>query len=106
MLLATKLFTPQPHRQMVTRPLVTSHQQRTLRASDPHLCAGWLRQDDANCRLARPAAGRRQSVWLALDEQDNDPVRFLTYLLAAFQRVEATLGAGLRHVTNGAAALS
>jgi LuxR family maltose regulon positive regulatory protein len=29
-------------------------------------------------------------AWLSLDENDNDPVRFFTYLAAAVQRVEAT----------------
>jgi LuxR family transcriptional regulator, maltose regulon positive regulatory protein len=33
--------------------------------------------------------------WLSLDEADNDPARFLTYLVAALQTVEPSLGAGL-----------
>jgi LuxR family maltose regulon positive regulatory protein len=41
---------------------------------------------------ARPRVHR---AWLSLDEADNDPVRFLTYLIAALQAVEPTLGAGL-----------
>ncbi|MEZ4736553.1 MAG: AAA family ATPase, partial [Caldilineaceae bacterium] len=97
MLLATKLFTPQPHRQMVTRPRLLQAINNGLSGRVILICApagsgkttliaDWLAQQQ----------GRRQSVWLALDEQDNDPVRFLTYLLAAFQRVEATLGAGLQ----------
>ena len=31
-------------------------------------------------------------AWLALDEADNDPVHFLTYLIAALRQVEADIG--------------
>ncbi|MCL4299892.1 MAG: HTH-type transcriptional regulator MalT [Anaerolineae bacterium] len=31
-------------------------------------------------------------AWLSLDEEDNDPARFLTYLLAAFQKTDPALG--------------
>src|SRR5512136_922167 len=30
--------------------------------------------------------------WLALDAGDNDPARFLAYLVAALQRVDASIG--------------
>jgi LuxR family maltose regulon positive regulatory protein len=33
--------------------------------------------------------------WLSLDESDNDPTRFLTYLVAAVQAIEASIGIGL-----------
>jgi LuxR family maltose regulon positive regulatory protein len=33
-----------------------------------------------------------QVAWLSLDEGDNDPVRFLTYFIAALQQIEATIG--------------
>jgi LuxR family maltose regulon positive regulatory protein len=31
-------------------------------------------------------------TWLSLDEQDNDPARFLIYLLAALQKIDASIG--------------
>jgi len=34
-------------------------------------------------------------AWLSLDEGDNDPIRFLTYLVAALRTVEASIGAGV-----------
>jgi LuxR family maltose regulon positive regulatory protein len=33
--------------------------------------------------------------WLSLDDADNDPTRFLTYLIAALQTIAAHLGAGV-----------
>lgn len=48
------------------------------------LVAGWLKQLD------------RPSAWVCLDEGDNDPVRFLTLVVAALQTVEASLGRSLQ----------
>lgn len=33
-----------------------------------------------------------QAAWLSLDESDNDPVRFLAYLLAALKQIDARIG--------------
>ncbi|MDQ6659966.1 MAG: tetratricopeptide repeat protein, partial [Chloroflexota bacterium] len=38
---------------------------------------------------------RARIAWLSLDEGDNDPTRFLTYLVAALQTIAATLGEGV-----------
>jgi LuxR family maltose regulon positive regulatory protein len=47
--------------------------------------------------LASAWAGQcgRPVAWLALDELDNDPLRFLTYLIRAIQTVHAGFGADL-----------
>jgi LuxR family maltose regulon positive regulatory protein len=37
-------------------------------------------------------AGERPTAWLSLDEPENDPARFVTYLIAALQRVNTQLG--------------
>src|SRR5438132_1734080 len=37
----------------------------------------------------------RPAAWLSLDEGDNDPARFLTYLVAALQTIAATIGEGV-----------
>jgi len=35
---------------------------------------------------------QRRIAWLSLDESDNDPTRFLTYLIAALRNIEADFG--------------
>src|SRR6266481_5068579 len=40
----------------------------------------------------------RPVAWLSLDEGDNDPTRFLTYLVAALQTIAATIGEGVSGV--------
>src|SRR5579864_218842 len=38
---------------------------------------------------------QRPTAWLSLDEGENDPTRFLTYLVAALQGIAATIGEGV-----------
>ena len=38
---------------------------------------------------------RRPAAWLSLDENDNDSVRFLIYLISALQAISPGLGAGI-----------
>jgi LuxR family maltose regulon positive regulatory protein len=38
---------------------------------------------------------QRQVAWLSLDEGDNDPTRFLTYLVAALQTITKNIGKGV-----------
>src|SRR5207302_11327223 len=37
----------------------------------------------------------RPTAWLSLDEGENDPARFLTYLVAALQTIAANIGEGV-----------
>ncbi len=84
MLLATKLFNPAIHAAFVGRPRLLEKLQSGLTCrltlvaapagfGKSTLVSSWLQ---AQCM---------PNGWLSLDEADNDPVRFLTYLHAALQ---------------------
>ncbi len=95
-ILATKLYIPPPRPKIVLRPRLierlnegfSSGRKLTLISAPAGfgkttLVSEWI----ANC--GRPVA------WLSLDEGDNDPTRFLTYLIAALQTIMANIGAGV-----------
>jgi LuxR family maltose regulon positive regulatory protein len=83
-ILATKLYVPPPRAKIVLRPRLIEqlnnglHRRLTLISASAGfgkttLVSEWV----AGCE--RPVA------WLSLDEGDNDPTRFLTYLITALQ---------------------
>src|SRR2546427_5177900 len=93
-ILATKLYLPRLRPNVVSRPRLLErlneglHRKLTLISAPAGfgkttLVSEWV----VGCQ--RPAA------WLSLDEGDNDPTRFLTYLVAALQTIAATIGEGV-----------
>ena len=91
--LVTKLYIPPPRPKAVLRPRLIErlneglHRKLTLISAPAGfgkttLVSAWV----AGC--GRPVA------WLSLDEGDNDPARFLTYLVAALQTIAPQIGEG------------
>ncbi|MCA9908113.1 MAG: LuxR family transcriptional regulator, partial [Anaerolineae bacterium] len=93
LLLTTKLHQPPPRARQISRaPLIARLNgaletgARLTLISAPAgfgkttLVSEWAHQLDV------PVA------WLSLDDADNDPVQFLSYVIAAFQRVYAGIG--------------
>ncbi|TFC51217.1 LuxR C-terminal-related transcriptional regulator [Cryobacterium shii] len=96
--LATKLFIPRLRSRAVPRPRLVERLREGLHSgrkltliSAPAgfgkttLLSEWIadaRRRDPQLRVA----------WLSLDEGDNDPSRFLTYLVGALQRADPALG--------------
>jgi LuxR family maltose regulon positive regulatory protein len=103
-LLTTKLFLPPVRRELVSRPRLTVRLDAGLRAgrkltlvSAPAgygkttLIADWgLRIADSSD--PKSAISNPQFIWLSLDERDNDPARFTSYLLAALQQIDPIIG--------------
>ena len=83
-ILATKLYIPPPRPNFVLRPRLIErlnegvHRKLTLISAPAGfgkttLVSEWIASDD------------RPTAWLSLDEGDNEPTRFLAYLVAALQ---------------------
>jgi LuxR family maltose regulon positive regulatory protein len=97
--LATKLYIPPPRAKIVQRPSLIERLNEGL-SSDCKLTlisasAGFgkttlLSEWIAGCERQREPLVR--AAWLSLDEGDNDPTRFLTYLIAALQTLPPKTG--------------
>jgi LuxR family maltose regulon positive regulatory protein len=95
-LLETKLHVPRWRRSLVARPRLSDRLSRgaesalTL-ASAP---AGFGKTTLLAEWLAVAAADGRAVAWLSLDQRDNDPALFWTYLVAALKTAAPGVGAG------------
>jgi LuxR family maltose regulon positive regulatory protein len=92
-LLQTKLYIPPLRPEFVARPRLIErlneglHRKLTLISAPAGsgkttLVSDWLHQNKV------------PTAWLSLDEGDNDPTRFLAYLIAALQTIAPNLGDG------------
>jgi len=93
-ILATKLYIPPPRPKAVLRPRLIAqlneglHRKLTLIAAPAGFGKTTL-LSEWRVLCGRPVA------WLSLDEADNEPIRFLSYIVAALQTVAPSIGAGL-----------
>jgi LuxR family maltose regulon positive regulatory protein len=92
-LLVTKLYIPPQRANAVARPrLIEKLRSGMNRPSSITLLSGPAGFGKTTL-LSELAAELQQPVaWLSLDERDNDPLRFWTYLITACQSVQAELG--------------
>src|SRR5438067_2204257 len=96
-ILSTKLYLPPLRPHVVLRPRLLErlneglHRNLTLIAAPAGfgkttLVSEWVEG------IERP---RAHTAWLSLDEGDNDPARFLTYLVAALRTIAPNIGVGV-----------
>src|SRR5512144_546084 len=97
--LATKLYIPPIQPSLVRRPRLVQHLESEYQAgkrvtlvSAP---AGFGKTTLIREWMAA-ADGKRPFGWLSLDETDNDPIRFLIYLVAAIQKVNEAIGRSIQ----------
>jgi len=100
-LLTTRLYTPRVTPQLVPRPRLIEqlqaglHRKLTLISAPAGfgkttLVAEWVQETDRPC------------AWLSLDEGDNDPARFFSYLVAALQSIDPDIGKTAQEVLQAA----
>ena len=94
-LLETKLYVPRLRRGLVARPRLS---ERLSRGAESKLTlisapAGFGKTTLLAEWLAAAPAGRQSVAWLSLDQADNQPVTFWTYLITALQTVAPGIGA-------------
>ena len=107
-ILTTKLYIPPVRTQLVPRPRLTTQLDESL-ARTPSIglvCAPpgfgkttlvseWITQGETG---EEPPSGNGKSnpaakfAWVSLDEQDNDPVRFWSYVVAALDKIQTGVG--------------
>jgi LuxR family transcriptional regulator, maltose regulon positive regulatory protein len=85
-ILRTKLTPPPVRADRVHRPRLTERFSKSLEHPLTLLCApaGYGKSTLLAEWVGSEARGAVAFAWLSLDEDDNDPVRFLTYLISAF----------------------
>ena len=92
-LLNTKLYMPPPRHDLVARPRLREKLDRSLRDGHPLTLvsapAGYGKTTLVSAWLSD---AKQPFTWFALDADDNDPVRFAVYLLAALQKIDPNTG--------------
>ena len=97
-ILATKLFIPPPRPKAVLRPRLIERLNEGLNGKLTLISApaGFGKTTLVSEWIAGLGGSwARATAWLALDEGDNDPTRFLTYFVAALQTIAANVGDGV-----------
>jgi LuxR family transcriptional regulator, maltose regulon positive regulatory protein len=88
----TKLVVPAPRAGLVPRAGLQSLLQASLQAKLCLLAAPAGSGKTTLLAQWRAVAGGRRVAWVSLDERDNDPTRFWSYLVAALRTVEPEVG--------------
>jgi LuxR family maltose regulon positive regulatory protein len=107
-LLSTKLYIPPVRPELVPRPRLIERLNAGLLGQNASLSEGRFTRKltlvsapagfGKTTLLSEWVADYRESkirvAWLSLDAGDNDPARFLAYLIAAFKTIEESVGRG------------
>ncbi len=89
-ILRTKLFIPPTRSNLVARPHLVSQLDQDLSRKLTLISAP---AGFGKTTLICDWLQNHPTAWLSVDRDDNDPIRFFTYVAAALQRQEANLGA-------------
>jgi len=99
-LVTTKLYVPPLRAHLIQRPRLVERLEEGLRLGHRLTLISAPAGFGKTTLITDWWHGRRETApsaalaWLSLDEHDNDPARFLTYLLAALQKIDPAIGQG------------
>jgi LuxR family transcriptional regulator, maltose regulon positive regulatory protein len=92
-ILSTKLYVPPPRPNTIRRPhLIERLNEGTRR--ELTLIAAPAGFGKTTLVSEWAAVSERRVAWLSLDEVDSEPTRFLAYVVAALQTIDASIGRG------------
>jgi len=93
-LLTTKISVPPARLNMVTRPRLTQRMNTALRGALTLIAApaGWGKTTLLSAWHADANPGAWPLAWVSLDEGDNDPLRFWTYVISALNTLHSGVG--------------
>lgn len=91
-ILTTKLYLPAPQPKLVSRPHLIERLNRGLAGHKLALIAAPAGFGKTTLLGEWIAACEHPAAWLSLDAGDSDPMRFLTYLIAALQTMMPDMG--------------
>ncbi len=93
-LLQSKLYAPRPRPSLVHRPRLSERLSRGVESKLTLVSApaGFGKSTLLAEWLASVPADGRSTAWLSLDQGDNEPASFWTYLIAALQTVRPRIG--------------
>ncbi len=93
-LLTTKISVPPARLHMVPRPRLTQRMHAAIRGPLTLIAApaGWGKTTLLHAWSAEADRGAWPLAWVSLDASDNDPIRFWTYVLAAFNTLHPGVG--------------
>jgi LuxR family maltose regulon positive regulatory protein len=95
-ILAIKLYIPPPRIKIVLRPRLIEQLNEGISASCKLTLISAPAGFGKTTLVSECIAGcGRPAAWLSLDEVDNDPIRFLIYIVSALQTLAANIGAGV-----------
>ena len=95
-ILTTKLYMPPPRPKVVLRPDLIERLNEGISANRKLTLISAPAGFGKTTLVSEWVAGcKRPVAWLSLDEGDNDPTSFLTYLVAALQTVAPKIGEGI-----------
>ena len=92
LLVTTQLHIPRPRSKLVPRPRLSDRLAHSLAYPLAIISAPAGSGKTTLVSNLKSEISNLQFAWLSLDDDDNDPVRFWVYVIAALQTVSARIG--------------